>query len=94
MYLIESDHVAYTEVTKQQKREQMAKDLVDAADDEDKEATREIANSILAEKIPEETFGSPKGANGMWASQLRVMDPISGETKFLHEFEQNESAIW
>ena len=25
LYLIESDHVAYTEVTKQQKREQMAK---------------------------------------------------------------------
>ena len=68
--------------------------MVDAADDEDKETTREIANTILAEKIPEETFGAPKAATGMWAAQLRVMDPISGETKFVYEFEQNESAVW
>ncbi len=68
--------------------------MVDAADDEDKEATREVANAMLAEKIPEENFGAPKGANGMWAAQLRVMDPISGETKFIYEFEQNESAVW
>lgn len=64
--------------------------MVDAADDEDKEATREIAKTILAE----ETFGASKAANGMWASQLRVMDPISGETKFVYEFEQNESTVW
>lgn len=68
--------------------------MVDAADDEDKEATREIANTMLAEKIPEENFGAPKAGNGMWAAQLRVMDPISGETKFIYEFEQNESAVW
>jgi hypothetical protein len=30
----------------------------------------------------------------MWAAQLRVMDPISGDTKFVYEFEQNESAVW
>ncbi|CAF4756454.1 unnamed protein product, partial [Rotaria magnacalcarata] len=29
----------------------------------------------------------------MWAAQLRVMDPITGETKFIYEFEQNESAV-
>lgn len=68
--------------------------MVDAADDEDKEATREVANTMLAEKIPEEAFGAPKAGNGMWAAQLRVMDPISGETKFIYEFEQNESAVW
>lgn len=68
--------------------------MVDGADDEDKEATREVVNTMLAEKIPEETFGSAKAANGMWAAQLRVMDPISGETKFVYEFDQNESAVW
>jgi splicing factor 3B subunit 3 len=67
--------------------------MVDAADEADKEATREITNAMLTEKIPEETFGSPKAANGMWGAQLRVMDPISGETKFFYEFEQNESAV-
>jgi splicing factor 3B subunit 3 len=68
--------------------------MIDAADDGDREATREIVNTMLAEKIPEENFGAPKAANGMWAAQLRVMDPISGETKFVYEFEQNESAVW
>jgi hypothetical protein len=68
--------------------------MIDAADDEDKEATREVANATLAATIPEETYGAPKAANGMWAAQLRVMDPISGETKFIYEFEQNESAVW
>ncbi len=68
--------------------------MIDAADDEDKEATREVVNTMLAEKIPEESFGAPKAANGMWAAQLRVMDPISGDTKFVYEFEQNESAVW
>jgi hypothetical protein len=68
--------------------------MIDAADDDDKEATREVTNAMLAEKISEETFGTPKGAQGMWAAQLRVMDPISGETKFIYEFEQNESAVW
>jgi hypothetical protein len=68
--------------------------MVDAADDEDKEATREVATAMLSEKIPEETFGTSKAANGMWAAQLRVMDPITGDTKFVYEFEQNESAVW
>jgi hypothetical protein len=68
--------------------------MIDAADDEDKEATREIVTSMLSEKIPEETFGPSKAANGMWAAQLRVMDAITGDTKFIYEFEQNESVVW
>ncbi|CAF0753350.1 unnamed protein product [Rotaria sordida] len=93
LYLIESDHSSYTEISKQQNREQIGKDIIDAADDEDKEAAREVANTMLGEKLPEDTFGAPKAANGMWAAQLRVMDPISGDTKFVYEFEQNESAL-
>ena len=68
--------------------------MIDAADDKDKEATRELTNIMLSEKVSEETFGAPKAGNGMWAAQLRVMDPISGDIKFTHEFEQNESAVW
>lgn len=68
--------------------------MVDAADEGDKEAARELANTMMAEKLPEEQFGSPKAAIGKWASQLRVMDPISGDTKFVYEFEQNESTVW
>ncbi|UJR26130.1 hypothetical protein I4U23_007475 [Adineta vaga] len=93
LYLIESDHLSYTEITKKQKREQKGKEMIDAADEEDREAMREVANAMLAEKIPEDSFGAPKAANGMWAAQLRVMDTISGATKFVYEFEQNESAV-
>lgn len=56
--------------------------------------TREAVNEMLSEKFSEETFGAPKAAQGMWASQLRVVDPISGESKFVYEFDQNESAVW
>ncbi|CAF2309153.1 unnamed protein product [Rotaria sp. Silwood2] len=93
LYLIESDHASYTEISKQQNREQIGKEMIDAADDADKEAVREVANAMLSEKLPEELFGAPKAANGMWAAQLRVMDPISGDTKFVYEFDQNESAV-
>ena len=68
--------------------------MIDAADEEDKQAAREVANAMLTENIPEEIFGSPRAPNGMWAAQLHVMDPISGETKFIYEFEQNESTVW
>lgn len=68
--------------------------MVDAVDEKDKEAAREVANTMLGEKSSEETFGASKAGIGMWAAQLRVMDPISGDTKFVYEFEQNESAVW
>ena len=68
--------------------------MIEAADEKDKEATRELAKELLSERSEEDVFGSPKAANGMWAAQIRVMDPISGDTKFIYEFEQNESAIW
>lgn len=71
----------------------LVQEMIDAVDENDKEATREVVNTMLAEKISEETFGAPKAGKGMWAAQLRIMDPISGETKFVYEFEQNESAV-
>lgn len=117
LYILESDHLSYTEINKQKRREQLAKvcctfflfsagqvklsrtnsivqDMVDAADDKDKETMKEAANAILSEKLDEETFGSPKASNGMWAARIRLMNPITGHMKVLYEFEQNESAIW
>ncbi len=52
-----------------------------------------MAEDFLNESLPEAVFGAPKAGAGMWASCLRVMDPVSGETVQHIAFEQNEAAV-
>ena len=35
-----------------------------------------LAESFLTEDLSEETFSSPKAGHGMWASQIRILNPI------------------
>lgn len=42
------------------------------------ELARDMAEDFLNENLPEAVFGAPKAGAGMWASCLRVMDPVSG----------------
>ncbi len=93
IYMIESDHLAYTEQTKQQRKHQMAQEMIEAADDQDKELATETAKQFLNENLPENIFGAPKAAPGMWASLVRIMDPISLQTRTSFELEQNEAAF-
>lgn len=93
IYMIESDHLAYTEQTKQMRKHQMAQEMIEAADEQDKELAKETAKQFLSENLPENVFGSPKAAPGMWASLVRIMDPISLQTRTSFELEQNEAAF-
>lgn len=52
-----------------------------------------MAEALLSEELPDSVFGSPKAGPGMWASLLRLMEPIQGATLHLHRFEQNEAAF-
>ena len=43
--------------------------------------------------MPEAQFSSPKAGFGKWASVIRVIDPIRGQTHYEVELEQDEAAF-
>ncbi|XP_054707454.1 splicing factor 3B subunit 3-like isoform X2 [Uloborus diversus] len=90
---IETDHNAYTEKTKAIRKEQMAEEMVEAAGEDEKELAAEMAATFLSENLPENIFGSPKGGSGMWASVIKIIDPIDGKTIDKISLEQNEAAV-
>ncbi|XP_057289205.1 splicing factor 3B subunit 3-like isoform X4 [Pezoporus wallicus] len=91
--IIETDHNAYTEATKAQRKQQMAEEMVEAAGEDERELAAEMAAAFLNENLPESIFGAPKAGNGQWASVIRVMNPIQGNTLDLVQLEQNEAAF-
>ncbi len=93
LVLIETDHNAFTEATKQQRKQLMAEEMIQSAGDEEKTVAAQAAEAFLAEDLPETVFGSPKAGSGMWASCLRIMHPSQGRTLDLVQFEQNEAAF-
>ncbi|XP_022082283.1 splicing factor 3B subunit 3-like [Acanthaster planci] len=91
--VIESDHNAYTETTKAMRKQQMAEEMVEAAGDEERELAAEMAEAFLQEDLPESLFGAPKAGPGMWASLVRLLNPVSGTTLDTVALEQNEAAF-
>lgn len=77
LVLLETEHNAYTEETKKQRRLQMAEEMREAAGEEEQELAKEMADAFLNEDLPESTFSSPKAGHGMWASTLRIMNPVT-----------------
>lgn len=75
LYILETEHNAYTEETKTQRREQMAKEMREAAGADEQELAKEMADAFLKENLPENIFSAPKAGHGMWASIIRIMDP-------------------
>lgn len=93
MIIAETDHNAYTEETKNARKEQMAEEMRMAAGDEERELANEMANAFVNELLPEDAFSSPKAGSSLWASQLRVMDPVQGNTLFKIPLVQNEAIM-
>ncbi|KAG5273100.1 hypothetical protein AALO_G00147660 [Alosa alosa] len=58
LVLIETDHNAYTEATKAQRKQQMAEEMVEAAGEDERELAAEMAAAFLNEKLPEAIFGA------------------------------------
>lgn len=92
--VIETEHNAYTEETKQQRRLQMAEEMQEAAGAMETAEARELAEVFLSEEPNEQVFGAPRAGPGLWASLIRVMSPTSGETFEVHRLEQNLAALW
>ncbi|KAL6424084.1 hypothetical protein ACFW04_009760 [Cataglyphis niger] len=93
LVVIETEHNAYTEETKQQRRLQMAEEMQEAAGAEEAAVARELAEAFLSEEPNEAVFGAPRAGPGLWASLLRIMAPTTGQTFEMHRFEQNLAAL-
>ncbi|XP_050301727.1 splicing factor 3B subunit 3 isoform X1 [Anthonomus grandis grandis] len=93
LIILETEHNAYTDETKKQRRLQMAEEMKEAAGEEEQELAREMAEAFLSEDLPENIFSAPKAGHGMWASQIKIMDPISGTLHNIIKLEQNEAAM-
>ncbi|OXA64014.1 splicing factor 3B subunit 3 isoform X1 [Folsomia candida] len=93
LVILETDHNAYTDNIKKQRRVQMAEEMKEAAGPDEQELAQEMADAFLNEDLPENMFSAPKAGPGMWAALLRIMDPIEGKSLFVHRFEQNDAAI-
>lgn len=71
----------------------MAEEMREAAGEEEQELAKEMAEAFLNEDLPENIFSAPKAGHGMWASILRIMDPVKGTAYKMIRFEQNEAAM-
>ena len=81
LILIETDHRAFTEASKAQRKQHMAEEMVGTAGEEEQEAAAQAAESFLSEELPETVFGAAKAGPGMWASCLRIMHPTEVERR-------------
>lgn len=93
LIICETDHNAYTEATKTLRKRQMAEEMIEAAGENEQELAQELADAFINEVLPEDTFSAPKAGYGMWASQIRIMDPVTGHTLFKVPLEQNEAIM-
>lgn len=50
--------------------------MVEAASEEEKELAAQMAAEFLNDELSEQQFSAPKAGPGMWASFIRVLDPI------------------
>ena len=87
------DHNALTELFKKARKQQMAEEMVEnAVDDAEEEAAAEMAAAFLSEDLAESIFGEPKPGKGYWASQIKIINPITGKILDKIVLEQNEAA--
>lgn len=66
-------------------------EMVEMVSAEEREMAAEMAANFLNEERSESIFGAPKAGPGMWASIIRIINPISGNTLEKIQLEQNES---
>lgn len=93
MIIAETDHNAYAEETKNARKRQMADEMREAAGEDEQELANEMADAFINEVLPEEIFSAPKAGQSMWASQLRIMDPINGHTVSKVQLQQNDAIV-
>lgn len=93
LIISETDHNAYTDETKILRKTQMAEEMREAAGEDEQDLANEMADAFINEVLPEDVFSSPKAGVGMWASHIRIMDPIHGHTISKVPLTQNDAIM-
>lgn len=93
MIVTETDHNAYTELTKASRKKQMADEMREAAGDDERDLADEMADAFINEALPENTFSAPKAGTAQWASIIRIIEPNHGHTIFKKKLNQNEAIM-
>lgn len=96
LIVAETDHNAYTEDTKAIRKTQMADEMREAASDlpaDEQELAAEMAEAFVNEEYPESIFSAPKAGVAMWASVIRIIEPIHGHTIHKVKLGQNEAVL-
>lgn len=68
--------------------------MVETASEEETQMAAEMAAMFLKEDLADDVYGSPKAGNGMSASVIRLINPISGKTVYDVQLDQNIAAYW
>jgi len=89
LIICESDHNTFTDLSKRERKELMAQEMVAQAGEEDQELAKEMAQQFVDEQLPEATFSSPKAGTAMWSSIIRIVSARSGQTLQRTALEQN-----
>lgn len=93
LIICESDHNTFTDLSKRERKEMMAQEMVAQAAEEDQELAKEMAQAFVDEQLNENQFGSPKAGNGMWSSIIRIVSARSGQTLQRTTLEQNAHTV-
>lgn len=93
LLIIESDHNAYAYKVKKELQATLAMEE-DDDEDEDKSKPKEATEATEEDSGPSEAFvGSPQAGPNKWASCIRIVDPVQGDTVSLLELEEQEAAF-
>lgn len=85
LIIAETDHNAYSYKVKKELQATLQMD-----DDDDEDGPKDDEDSGGP---PEDFVGSPQAGINKWASCLRIVDPVQGETSFLLELEDNQAVF-
>lgn len=93
LIIIETDHAAFTEKAKRKRREELANEIVEMAEADEKALAREMAHAIRSYEPDESIFGAPRAQSGKWASAVRMVSAKTGTTLCQYELPEGEAAF-
>uniref|UniRef100_A0A915DNA4 Splicing factor 3b subunit 3 n=1 Tax=Ditylenchus dipsaci TaxID=166011 RepID=A0A915DNA4_9BILA len=94
LIIIETDHASFTEKAKRRRRDELAEEIIELANDpEEKTLATEMAQSIRNYEPDEAIFGAPRAQNGKWASAVRMINAKAGQTLCHYELPEGEAAF-
>lgn len=94
LVIIESDHNSYSHKVKKELQATLQMDDEEDDDDDDNMKKAKKEEDEEKEGGPSEAFiGTHQAGMHKWASCIRIVDPVEGETKSLLELEDNEAAF-